>query len=94
MHVSRARARRHSLAADRVIFLDTDEERQCAICFARMLDRDITVTNCGHLFHEDCLRAWKRNHDTCPKCRSRTQAFRITSDRLILARRIIPKSFC
>lgn len=82
----------HAVRTEHVIFVEDDP--QCSICFQDMHDNEITVTNCGHMYHEHCLRRWKRDHDTCPKCRRVTMAFRNASDRLILARRIIPRSFC
>jgi len=32
--------------------------------------RKVLQTPCRHIFHEDCLRAWMRNRDQCPTCRT------------------------
>lgn len=44
----------------------------CAICFEALISEDgnvYTVPGCGHRFHEECLRRWKREKATCPFCR-------------------------
>jgi len=47
-------------------------EIQCVICFEH-LDAEMgnvyTIPTCGHSFHEDCVRKWKREKATCPFCR-------------------------
>jgi len=47
-------------------------EIQCVICFEH-LDAEMgnvyTIPTCGHCFHEDCVRKWKREKATCPFCR-------------------------
>jgi hypothetical protein len=83
----------HAVECKRCIILDEDD-LQCTICYAKMEECDMTLTNCGHVFHESCLRTWRERQTTCPKCRKHTNAFRTTGDRLILARRIAPRSFC
>jgi len=44
----------------------------CAICFEALISEDgnvYSVPGCGHMFHEECLRRWKREKATCPFCR-------------------------
>ncbi|KAH3758402.1 hypothetical protein Pelo_9791 [Pelomyxa schiedti] len=43
--------------------------RTCVIC-QEDVTTDILVTQCGHLYHFDCLRTWiDSGHSTCPTCR-------------------------
>ena len=74
----------HAEPMDKCIIVDEDE--QCNICWGQLLDQPLCITNCGHVFHEQCLRTWKAAprggsgaENTCPTCRRRTNAFRQTS---------------
>ena len=40
--------------------------RSCSIC---MNDNPDFITECGHQFHRECLRQWRRREHTCPQCR-------------------------
>ena len=42
----------------------------CCICF-RAFDNSVEIrrTDCGHVFHSDCLLAWLERSLTCPLCR-------------------------
>ena len=31
---------------------------------------EISVLNCGHLYHNGCLQQWLNTNSTCPECRS------------------------
>ena len=40
----------------------------CAICLATRND-PVKPRNCRHIFCQDCLEQWSREHDSCPVCR-------------------------
>jgi hypothetical protein len=43
----------------------------CAICIESMDDNMIKKkTKCGHVFHEDCIQPWLREHKECPLCKT------------------------
>jgi len=42
----------------------------CSICLKSMYCNDLVKTECGHLFHKDCLKIWLDKKDTCPLCRA------------------------
>ena len=44
----------------------------CSICHEQInfCDEEISVLNCGHLFHQSCLQQWLDIRLTCPKCRT------------------------
>ncbi|KAG8239442.1 hypothetical protein J437_LFUL017435 [Ladona fulva] len=45
----------------------------CVICSDLITASDDTfVTNCGHLFHYNCVIQWLERAKTCPQCRSKT----------------------
>ena len=46
----------------------------CIICTERLLvNANISVCTCGHLFHEECLFRWFKSAgpNTCPQCRAK-----------------------
>ena len=40
----------------------------CAICLETNRERGIKL-NCGHIFHERCMRQWTYYNPVCPLCR-------------------------
>lgn len=40
---------------------------ECCICLEKILNKNITITECNHLFHTSCLL--KYNNQKCPICR-------------------------
>ena len=52
----------------------TEEEgnllNECSICLERFVKGDkYIVINCGHLYHEKCIKEWIAKENTCPLCR-------------------------
>ena len=42
----------------------------CVICFDKVeTDGDKLVLQCGHAFHQSCIRTWLKTSLTCPVCR-------------------------
>lgn len=52
------------------------EEKDCPVCL-ELLDplsleaRVGVIVACGHVFHDECLRVWLEEKNTCPVCRKR-----------------------
>jgi hypothetical protein len=55
------------------------ENTTCSICVAEVTvsqpDEPVVVTQCGHIFHQQCLNAWVNNSametsNACPSCRA------------------------
>jgi len=50
--------------------LKKDEKRACAVCQDDFeVGTETVELPCGHLYHEDCVKPWLRQHNTCPTCR-------------------------
>lgn len=50
--------------------LGSDGKAECSICMDGVeLQQEVTELPCKHWFHETCISAWLREHDTCPHCR-------------------------
>ncbi|KAL9243721.1 hypothetical protein vseg_017576 [Gypsophila vaccaria] len=51
---------------------NTDEDGKiCAVCLEDFNDgEDVMLTPCKHMFHEECIVPWVKNHGKCPVCRS------------------------
>ncbi|XP_059309837.1 putative RING-H2 finger protein ATL71 [Lycium ferocissimum] len=52
--------------------IDDDIASGCSICLADYKDNDMLriLSNCGHIYHVNCIDPWLRLHPTCPICRN------------------------
>jgi uncharacterized CHY-type Zn-finger protein len=54
---------------------EAEEADVCPICHENLDNGQLTIslTNCGHIFHEDCIKAWMNteyaNSEECPMCK-------------------------
>lgn len=42
---------------------------KCAICLNKMKSHETCETDCGHMFHRECLSEWRLRSNSCPTCR-------------------------
>jgi len=54
--------------------VDSDDEdnllNECSICLENYKKDDmIIILSCNHNFHDDCLKGWFKNNNSCPHCR-------------------------
>lgn len=61
------------------------KEEKCPICLEQMnMDKDYTVTQCGHRFHHSCLSECLKISEKCPVCRKElTEKKEIDRERII-----------
>lgn len=49
------------------------QDTECSICCGNLLlknlNNDIIVGNCGHIFHEKCIKSWHDKQLNCPNCK-------------------------
>jgi len=45
------------------------EQNECSICL-NLLTTDTITLPCEHIFHINCIEAWKKYNTTCPYCRN------------------------
>lgn len=43
---------------------------ECAICNGE-LDDNITISECNHAYHTECINLWLKRRYTCPLCNGR-----------------------
>jgi len=50
---------------------NVSEHSRCSVCIEdfRVGECGVVILPCGHLFHEECLLPWLKEHNTCPVCR-------------------------
>ncbi|KAK4057417.1 hypothetical protein OIO90_001486 [Microbotryomycetes sp. JL221] len=47
-----------------------EKEERCAVCLQDYEEDEVIMLGlCSHGFHSDCLKAWLKEHGTCPVCR-------------------------
>ena len=50
----------------------------CSICFDNLLlDVDLTILHCGHLFHQKCLTELLKHNQKCPNCRQKIEFIKL-----------------
>ncbi len=43
----------------------------CSICLDEInIITDMEITECFHIFHNDCLKTWCKTNNSCPLCRT------------------------
>lgn len=50
--------------------INKENYKECAICYDEFNnDSNISILDCTHCFHTDCIRKWGTRNNTCPVCR-------------------------
>ena len=50
---------------------DVCKDKDCSICTVDYEKDDmISITNCNHVFHTDCIKEWAKYKQICPICRA------------------------
>ncbi|KAL2937461.1 E3 ubiquitin-protein ligase RZF1 [Bienertia sinuspersici] len=48
-----------------------EDRKSCAVCLEDFEAREeVMLTPCNHMFHEECIVPWVKNHGQCPVCRT------------------------
>ena len=44
----------------------------CSVCLGdiNLFDKEVSILNCGHFFHANCLNDWLNQQMNCPECRA------------------------
>ena len=44
----------------------------CSVCLGdiNLFDKGVSILNCGHFFHANCLNGWLKQQRNCPECRA------------------------
>ena len=51
-----------------------NENKSCSICIIDFESEDkISITNCNHIFHTDCITEWGKYKTECPICREKLE---------------------
>jgi hypothetical protein len=51
--------------------MEETSEYFCVICWESILEEELTLTACVHVFHTECIDWWMDESNTCPVCRSK-----------------------
>jgi hypothetical protein len=50
------------------------DNKECSICITEYDNDDfISITNCNHIFHTDCIKEWAKYKTDCPVCREKME---------------------
>jgi hypothetical protein len=60
------------LDINNIVYSTTDKTgTECPICCSNFTDTEIvSITNCNHYFHSNCLVEWGHYNTACPVCRT------------------------
>ena len=53
------------------IHISVDIQTECSICQDTIdnVDLPVKLSQCGHIYHKDCLVNWLKRKNDCPVCR-------------------------
>ena len=60
---------------------------ECSICLEAVEGNDALETNCGHVFHHDCISEALLHSEDCPNCRSKVYELQNSEDKARKAKR-------
>ena len=47
------------------------DNKECSICVCEYDNLDmVSITNCNHIFHTDCIKEWGKYKQECPLCKT------------------------
>lgn len=50
--------------------INKEKYKECPICYDEFNnDSNISILECNHCFHTDCIKQWGTSNNTCPVCR-------------------------
>lgn len=50
--------------------IEKTHQKKCSICLEEYKKKDnVNLLKCNHIFHNNCLKMWLYNNNTCPLCR-------------------------
>ena len=82
--MTRAKAKERVLDTSCVVEMPVVEEDTCAICLDEFTDDDPGMeTECGHVFHIQCLMQWRSRSDECPMCFQRVRLVDVSAQELL-----------
>jgi hypothetical protein len=60
------------------IYFRREKTTECLICFENLRNGNtVSMLNCNHFFHKECINIWRKEKNQCPYCRKST--FNITN---------------
>lgn len=67
-----------------------EEGKSCAVCLEDFEPKqEVMLTPCSHMFHEECIVPWVRDHGQCPVCRASFYERRENGSALINNRQVV-----
>ncbi|CAI5512293.1 unnamed protein product [Closterium sp. Naga37s-1] len=56
---------------------ECESERECIVCLGEYNEGDMVrvLDACHHMFHQDCIDAWLKAHNSCPICRTEQSGY-------------------
>ena len=69
-HIIKISSSRYEILDDKI----REENKSCSICILDFENEDkISITNCNHIFHTDCITEWGKYKIECPICREKLE---------------------
>jgi hypothetical protein len=69
-HIIRISSTRYQTLDEKI----REENKSCSICIVDFETEDkISITNCNHIFHTDCITEWGKYKTECPICREKLE---------------------
>ena len=55
-----------------ILFVTDKMLVNCSVCLCdiNLFDKEVSILNCGHFYHDICLNDWFKHQKSCPECRA------------------------
>ena len=52
--------------------IEEEQIEECSICLEKLeKNNSVVILECGHKFHDKCIKNWMKIKKTCPICRKK-----------------------